>query len=306
MSTDQAGAPGGTTNWGRWGADDQRGALNLLTPEVVLAATRVCRTGTVYNLGVPIQHRGSAPIFDHRSPPQRLTLMNQADPASFVSYGASPDVGANEDVLVLDSHTLTHMDALSHVYAEGTLYNGFPADDVRTNTGTPHCGIDKVGGVVGRGVHLDMPRHHGVDWLEPGYVITSADLQACADAQGVEVRSGDILLIRTGYLDYWHSLGEPTEPTSQAGMGFDAVNFIREHDVAVVGSDNSAVEPIPFDNGIFLGVHIELLVKLGVHMLEHLNLGSLAADQVSECLFVIAPLPVSGASGSPINPIAIT
>jgi kynurenine formamidase len=232
--------------------------------------------------------------------------MNQADTAPFVSYGAAPDVGANEDVLVLDSHTLTHMDALSHVYAAGSLYNGFPVDAIRTNGGAPHCGIDKIGGVVGRGVHLDLPRYQGVDWVEPGYVITSADLQACADAQGVEVRSGDILLIRTGHLDYWHSLGEPSGPTAQAGIGFDAVNFIREHDIAVVGSDNSAVEAIPFDNDIFLGSHIELLLKLGVHMLEHLNLASLAADQVSECLFVVAPLPVTGASGSPINPIAIT
>jgi kynurenine formamidase len=91
----------------------------------------------------------------------------------------------------------------------------------------------------------------------------------------------------------------------QAGLGFDAVDFIRDHDISVVGSDNSAIEPVPFDRGIFLGVHIELLIKLGVHLLEHVNLVGLSADQVTECLFVVAPLPVTGASGSPINPIAI-
>jgi hypothetical protein len=256
----------GPNNWGRWGKEDERGALNLLTPEVVLAATRVCKTGVVYNLGLPIQMSGSGPLFAYRGTPQRLTLTNQADPGAFVDYGAPTDVGANEDVLVFASHTLTHMDALSHVFAEGTFYNGFQSDAARTNQGVPNCGIDKVRGVVGRAVHLDLPRHQGVDWLEPGYAVTSAELEACRAAQNVEIRSGDI---------------------------------------PVVGSDNSAIEPVPFDRGIFLGVHIELLIKLGVHLLEHVNLVGLSADQVTECLFVVAPLPVTGASGSPINPIAI-
>jgi kynurenine formamidase len=253
----------GPNNWGRWGKEDERGALNLLTPEVVLAATRVCKTGVVYNLGLPIQMSGSGPLFAYRGTPQRLTLTNQADPGAFVDYGAPTDVGANEDVLVFASHTLTHMDALSHVFAEGTFYNGFQSDAARTNQGVPNCGIDNV-----------------------------------------EIRSGDILLVRTGFLEYWHSIGEP-EVALQAGLGFDAVDFIRDHDISVVGSDNSAIEPVPFDRGIFLGVHIELLIKLGVHLLEHVNLVGLSADQVTECLFVVAPLPVTGASGSPINPIAI-
>jgi kynurenine formamidase len=304
MCADQVAVEERRDNWGRWGKDDERGALNLLTPEVVLAATQVCKTGVVYNLGLPIQMQGSAPLFAYRGTPQRLTLTNQADPASFVQYGGTPDVGANEDVLVFASHTLTHMDALSHVYAEGTLYNGFAADAVRTNQGVPNCGIDKVRGVVGRAVHLDLPRHQGVEWLEPGYAITSADLDACAAAQAVEVRSGDILLVRTGFLEYWHSIGEP-EIALQAGLGLDAVDYVRDHDISVVGSDNSGIEPVPFDGGIFLGVHIQLLINLGVHLLEHVNLAGLAADRVNECLLVVAPLPVTGASGSPINPIAI-
>jgi kynurenine formamidase len=190
------------------------------------------------------------------------------------------------------------------VFAEGTFYNGFQSDAARTNQVVPSCGIDKVRGVVGRAVHLDLPRHQGVDWLEPGYAVTSAELEACRAAQNVEIRSGDILLVRTGFLEYWHSIGEP-EMALQAGLGLDAVDFIRDHDISVVGADNSAIEPVPFDRGIFLGVHIELLIKLGVHLLEHVNLVGLSADRVTECLFVVAPLPVTGASGSPINPIAI-
>jgi kynurenine formamidase len=294
-----------SSNWGRWGADDERGALNLIDAEAVLAALGACRTGVVYPLGLPIQLHGSGPVFDYRGTPQRLTLMNHGDPGSFVEFGAAPDVGTNEDVLVLASHTLTHMDALSHVFAEGTLYNGFPMETVRTHTGAARCGIDKVGAVVGRAVHLDLPGQREVPWLEPGYVITADDLRSCARHQGVEIGPGDVLLVRTGFLDYWRSLADPAEAVAQPGIGLGAVELIAERDVAVVGSDNSAVEPVPFDQNIFLGVHMELLINLGVHMFEHLNLGELAAAGVHECLFVAAPLNVPGASGSPVNPLAI-
>lgn len=293
------------SNWGRWGTEDERGALNLLSPERVLAALQVCRTGVVYPLGLPIQARGSGPVFDYRGSPQRLTLMNHGDPGSFVDFGAAPDVGSNEDVLVLASHTLTHMDALSHVFAEGTIYNGFPVESARTHTGAARCGIDKVGGVVGRAVHLDLPGERDVPWLEPGYVISADDLRRCAEQQGVSLGAGDILLVRTGYLDYWRSLPDPARAVAQPGIGLDAVELIAERDVAAVGSDNSAVEPVPFDQDVFLGVHMELLINLGVPLFEHLDLGRLAADGVHECLFVAGPLNVPGASGSPVNPLAI-
>ena len=247
----------------------------------------------------------AAPVFEYRGTPQRLSLANPQDAGVFVDYGSEPDVGANEEVLVMASHTLTHMDALTHVFAEGVMYNGLPTDAVSTLSRVPNCGIDKVRGVVGRAVHLDMARHMGVDWLEPGSALTGDDLEACARAEEVEVRSGDILLVRTGYLEYWHSLGDPTDPTLAAGLGLGTVDFIRDNEISVVGCDNSRIEPVPFERNIFLGLHIELLVKLGVHLLEHVNLVGLHTDRVTECLFVVAPLPVPGASGSPINPIAI-
>ena len=105
------------TNWGRFGADDERGMLNVLTPEVVLAATRTPRTGKVYSLALPIQRHG-VPYFDYRGAPVRLPLRHQSDPGHFVDYGAPQDLGANEDILILASHNETHMDALSHVYDE--------------------------------------------------------------------------------------------------------------------------------------------------------------------------------------------
>jgi kynurenine formamidase len=290
-------------NWGRWGADDERGTLNLLTPEVVLRATQVCRTGKVYSLALPVQSQG-VPLFDYRGTPMRLTLTNHTDDEMYEAFGGD-HVGANEDVLVLASHNETHMDALCHVHHHDQLYNGFPADTVRTNSGAQRCGIDKTRWVVGRAVLLDFPALRGVDVLPGGHVISGDEIQECAAAQGVELGSGDILLVRTGWLDAYVADQSSVDLAAQPGLGADAARLIASLDIAAVGADNSAVESIPFDGGDFLCVHIELLVRRGIPLLEHLVLGEMARDQVHESLLVVAPLPVTGATGSPVNPIAI-
>ena len=291
----------GTGNWGRWGDDDQRGALNLITPDMLKEAAHAVKTGKMYSLSLPILPAGG-PIIEYRGPPKRLTLTSHTDGAMYEGYGAAPGVGANEDMLILASHSLTHMDALAHVYADGTIYNGFPSTEFTSNAGAPRCDITKNGSFAGRAVLLDLPAHQGVQWLEPGHVIDSAELEACRSAQGVEVRSGDILLIRTGWLDFFATgQGEYAQP----GIGFDAVSFVGEHDIAAVGSDNAAIESIPFDDNVFLGVYIGLLIKRGVTLLEHLVLKEMADDRCYESLLSVGALPFAGAAGSPINPIAI-
>jgi hypothetical protein len=158
-----------TDNWGRWGEDDERGALNLLTPDAVLAATKACRTGKVYSLSLPIQQHG-VPIVDYRNPPMRLTLVNSSDKDIFAEFGGV-DTGANEDFLVLASHSLTHMDALCHVFHEGRMYNGFPAESAQTRAGALHCGIQdplhrgagcgrRPAGAPGRRPPRRAARHH--------------------------------------------------------------------------------------------------------------------------------------------------
>lgn len=293
-----------TGNWGRWGDDDERGTLNLLSPEVVLSATKVCKTGQVYNLGLPVARHGT-PVFDFRGPPQRLTLVSQTDAGMNAAYGAPDGLGSCEDVLVIAAHNGTHMDALCHVYSDDQFYNGYPASEFTSHNGAPRNGIEKSAGFAGRAVLLDLPRHQGVDWLEPGTNVTADDLEACRAAQGVALGAGDILLVRTGWLDLFYSLERGTPPPiMQPGLGSSTVEYIADHDLSAVGCDNGAVEVIPFD-GIFLSVHVELLVKRGITLLEHLVLSPLAADGVHECLLVVAPLLVTGGSGSPINPIAI-
>ncbi len=204
------------------------------------------------------------------------------------------------------SHSITHMDALCHVFSDRKHYNGFSADSFESFTGAPHCSIEKMNSFAGRGVLLDLPAHFGVDWLTPGQPVGSDDLEACRAAEGVELGRGDILLVRTGWLDLFATLKPGEEPPyEQPGLSLDSVAFVRDHDVAAVGADNAAIECIPFDDNRFLSVHIELLVKLGIPLLEHLSLTPLAKDRCYESLVCVSPLAVTGAAGSPINPIAI-
>ncbi len=287
-------------NWGRWGKDDERGALNLLTPAVIRAATKVCKTGVVYSLALPI--KSGFPPKGYRKPPQRATLLSgdrfaKIDPESKEVYGA-------EDYYTIASHFGTHMDSLAHVWQGAHLYNGFPGDSLTVAEGAQRCGIDKQSWIVARGVMLDMARQMDVATVPAGYAFSSKELLACAKRQGVALRSGDALLVRTGWMR-----GYKKDPAAmdhgEAGIGLEACALIKAKGICAVGSDNAAIEPIPWTKGQFLAVHIELLRNQGVPLLELLDLEQLAADSVYEFLLVVAPLRVEGGTGSPINPIAI-
>ena len=281
---------------GRWGDDDERGALNLQTPETVLAGVGAVRTGRVYSLGLPVQRSGQ-PHVAHRPAPQRLTLTSHTDTSMFSAFGAAPGTGSHEDVVVLPTHEATHMDALGHVFDGDRLYNGFPHDAASTYGGLEHCGIEKAGPIVARGVLLDVVGACGP--LAPGYVVTPADLEAC----GAAPTPGSVVLVRTGWLEAF----DPTTGLTyeQPGLGLDAARWLASHCVVAIRADNTAVEAMPFDGGGFMPVHVELLVRRGIYLLEHLVLEPLARDGVQELLFVAAPLAITGASGSPVCPVAI-
>jgi kynurenine formamidase len=277
---------------GRWGEDDERGALNLQTHESVLAGVGAAGTGRVYSLGLPVQRSGQ-PHVAHRPSPQRLTLTSDTDAGMFSAFGAAPGTGSHEDVVVLPTHEATHMDALGHVFDGDALYNGFPAGSTSTYGGLARCGIEKAGPVVARGVLFD------VGPLPPGHVVTVAELEVC----GVSLTPGSVALVRTGWLEAFDPHAALTY--EQPGLGVAAAAWLADQDVIAVGADNTAVEAMPFDGGGFMPVHVELLVRRGVYLLEHLVLEPLARDGVHEFLFVAAPLPITGASGSPVCPVAI-
>jgi kynurenine formamidase len=293
-----------TNNWGRWGDDDERGAINLLTPETVLAATQVCRTGKLYTLGLPIQRAG-VPNVDYRGIPQRLTMINHSDEEMFEPYGGAPGTGINEDMIVMASHTVTHMDALCHIYHEGTIYNGFKHDEMKAYAGAGKCGIEKSGGIIARGLLVDVAAHKEVDWLDEGYIITLEDFTGALEAQGSEIRPGDAVCVRTGWVEWFFANGAEMSLV-QPGIGLDVARYLAERDPVMVGADNSAVEAQPFDRDEFLGAHVELLVRRGIYLVEHLKLSELSADRCFEFLYACSPLLVTGATASPVSPVAVS
>jgi kynurenine formamidase len=185
------------------------------------------------------------------------------------------------------------------------MYNGHPAAGMSSYDGAAHCGIEHAGAFAARGVLLDLCRSSGVDCLEPGYVITPEDLRRALGQQDTNLRPGDAVLLRTGWLEWYFSSGAASVEVPQPGIGRDAAVFLADHDVAVIGADNSAVEAMPFDRGEFLIAHVELLTRRGIYLIEHLDLAAMAAERCLEFLFMAAPLRITGATASPVNPIAI-
>lgn len=285
-------------NWQRWGSEDERGAAQLLTPAIVRAAAGLVRQGIVTSLGQPVDAR--TPVSTGRPSPLHLMSRDGAD------YEAGARVLGrsrySEDVIVLGTHTGTHVDALAHVWYDEQLYNGHPQSSLRSN-GATRCGIDKLGPMVGRGVLLDVAAHRGIAALAPGDPIDSAELRACAAGQSTEVRAADIVLVRTGW---WEARGEDElsyfEP--EPGIDLDGAEWLADMDVAAVGGDNYAVEALGRDV-VGFPVHELLLRDCGIPLIEGLVLGRLVAQSVHEFLFIASPLALRGATASPLTPLAV-
>lgn len=281
------------SNWSRWGDDDQIGTLNLITPELIKAAAGLVRTGKTYSLSVPLETHGA-------QWPPRHKMWRTTD------YTKNK-VGRNSsgDALVMHSHSGTHIDALCHIWYDDKLYNGYDAKEHMTSHGVTRNSIDNVPFLVGRGVLLDIAGWKGVDHLELAEPVTADDLDACAAEQKVEIRSGDILLIRTGWINVFakdRALFDAGEP----GIDKTTLPWLKQRDVAAVGVDNLAVEVLDAIPPEDLPVHRIGIRDLGLYLIENLDLNAMAEDRAYESLIVIAPLTITGGAGSPVNPIAIT
>jgi kynurenine formamidase len=292
-------------NWGRWGDDDERGTLNHITPERLVAAGGLIRQGRIFDLGIPFDEAGPQPGGGRINP---VHLMSQTGDTQMFPGGFK----YADDYIFMPLQGATQWDSLAHVYYDDHLYNGFPSSDV-TVVGAFHDTIDKIAkGVAGRGVLLDIARLKGVDWLENSYVITPDDLDAANAAQGdVAVGAGDILVFRTGWRRLFLEHGSPQEfMAGEPGLGQDCCEWLHACDVAAVCSDNWAIEVLPGEdpNAVF-NVHMVLIRDMGMTLGEILDLEELAADcaadGVWEFFLAAAPLPVTGAVGAPVNPIAV-
>jgi len=287
-------------NWGRWGDDDELGTINLITPDLVVAAAALVRTGRIFDLGIPFASDGPQPGGARINPVHlmRDTGAGQVYPGGFHFA---------DDYIFMPLQSASQWDALSHVFYDEQLYNGYPTSEVGPR-GAGKLAIDKMGrGIAGRGVLLDIARLKGVDWLEKGYAITPADLDAAVERQGVQVGRGDILLIRTG----WRQVFTTTRDASkfmdgEPGLGLATTQWLYDRDVAAVCSDNWAIEVLPSEDEKF-AVHCVLIRDMGMPLGEILDFEELAADcaadGVYEFFFSAPPIKFAGAVGSPINPL---
>jgi kynurenine formamidase len=280
--------------WGRWGLEDERGALNFIGLEQVRRAAALVLTGQAIGLAQPLSPK--TPVPKHRAGVQHFMGRDGGDYAA----GARRPGGFQfaEDTVVLPLHIGTHIDALCHAWCDDCLYNGFPGQGTRSTTGALRCGIDKMGPIVTRGILLDMVRLRGAP-MAPRASINRTDLKAAAP---IEIEAGDAVLIRTGWLE---SQTNDVSFEEEPGIDEDAALWLAERGVAVVGADNFAIEVIPFPAGTVFPVHQRLIRDYGIPLLEGLELKPLAAHGRGTFLFVASALPVVGGTGSPLAPVAV-
>jgi kynurenine formamidase len=298
------------SNWGRWGADDELGTLNLITAEKRVHAAACVRTGTAHSLAMVLRSDRPQPIGSGRINPQHVMTMTGTDAATGVAPAAYSD-----DVLAMSLHAATHWDALSHVFHRGRMYNDRAGEMVTSAGAAANDIVGVARRMVTRGVLVDVAAHRGEAALVEDHEITVAELEAALDAQGVSVSEGDALLIRTGHLGRIQATGDwshftevndiqPKEP----GIGGACLPWLDEHGIAAVACDNWAVEWL---TGSLprLPIHEVAIVHMGLLLGEVFELDALAsacaADGHYDFLFAAAPLPVRGGVGGPVNPMVV-
>ncbi|MCC6177497.1 MAG: cyclase family protein [Chloroflexi bacterium] len=289
------------TNWGRWGADDERGTLNLIAPEHRIRAAGLVREGVSVSCAHPIN---TVSDIENTSPAVHLMVRGGDvwDGVTNTSTG---------DYLAVAPHGLahSHLDALCHFAWQGKTYNNRAVTEV-TSVGTRANAITAgQDGIVSRGILLDIPRQLGVDWLEPDHAITVDELEAAEASAGLRVESGDILLVRTGRHVRRKALGPWDSRKSLAGLHHEAGPWLKQRGVALLGCDGvSDLREHPFDATTH-PIHVLALVAMGMQLLDNQNLDDLAAACASrsrwEFMLVVAPLRLVGGTASMTNPIAI-
>lgn len=285
--------------WGKWGPEDEKGSLNHIGPEQVRHASSLVQTGEVLRLTQLLSAK--TPVPGHRCGLQHFMNRDGGDYAA----GARVVGGFQfaEDTVVMPLHIGTHIDALCHAWYDDELYNGYLGNAIRSVRGAEKLGIEKMPPIVTRGILLDIVRLKG-RVLTPGEVVTQQDLQDAAAQAGVTPGKGDAVLIRTGWLESQKGQTD-VDFNTEPGIDRDAGLWLAQKDVAMVGADNFAVEVLPFAQGTIFPVHQCLIRDYGIPLLEGLMLDPLVASGRHVFMFVASALPIVGATGSPLSPVAI-
>jgi kynurenine formamidase len=301
------------TNWGKWGEDDEVGALNYLTADEVMRGVRHIQKGEVFTLQRLIGDPKGDPVWPGRTPAERTQVL---DESNWDSEGAPAFPGGlhyADDKINAYLQGSTQYDALGHLWYDGKIWNGY---DARTTVGgLQKASVEPIAerGVVGRGILLDIARWRGKNTLDKGETFTHEDLVACAEAQGTKIEKRDILIIRTNFLQLFHDQGEAFyEGFNEPGLVYspELVSWFQDMEIPNLATDTIANE-VTYDpnNGVALPLHCALMRNLGVTLTEICDLEKLAASCAEDgqytFFYAAAPLKVHLAAGSPVNPLVI-
>lgn len=290
-----------------FGEDDQIGMLNLITPESMRAV--VSRADAGHALDLSVDYFMGMPSFTAAGQPSyQISMTNTPrgtviDDAIGVGRQQNELVSYSGDAITMYTHCGTHVDSLNHFGYHNKIWNGYDADE---HLGSRHwavCGAEKQPPIIARGVLLDVAALQGVDVLPAGYGVGAQDLRDAARHQGVELRPGDVVLVRTGQMSLWPdaAYGE-----NEPGLTREGAEYLARSGAIVVGADNLALEQIPsIEEGNWLPVHTYLLAEAGVPLLEVVDLQQLAAERMFEFCFIGACLRLRGATGAPLRPMAM-
>jgi kynurenine formamidase len=285
------------SNWGRWGKDDQLGAINLITPAKRKQAAALVKEGIPVSLAGVVNTERSA---------------DNAQPYEHVMTSSGP-AGAGDSLSVsFHGYAHTHLDAFAHRFFEGKMWNGFPYEEVTKEEGAKKNSIYNLhNGIFTRGILIDIPRLKGVAYLEPGPRIFIEDIEAWEKQAGVKVAAGDAVFIRTGRWARRVKTGPWNAGVETAGLDPSVLPWLKRRDVSILGSETAQdATPPPATSELGpLALHDFALIVLGVQLMDDTNLDAVseaaAARKRWEFLLTAAPLPVTNGTGSPINPIAV-
>ncbi|MCA6109726.1 cyclase family protein [Bradyrhizobium cenepequi] len=282
----------------KWGPNDEIGAANYMTPELVLKAASLVKTGKTYALGIPVDTK--TPAY-----PPRTFKMTIVQPGQAGISGIGPNKATyNDDILDTWVGIGSQIDGLGHLGIEHVYYNGNKLADFADPTGLKKLGIEKVPPMVTRGVLLDMAAYYNTDVVKEGTAFNVKEIEETAKKQGVEIRQGDVVIFHTGWLsligkdDKRYSAGEP-------GLGVEGANYLTGKGVVAIGADTWGLEVLPFESKNVFEVHQILLAKNGTYILENMDTAELARDKGYEFLFVLGQPRWRGGVQSMINPVAI-
>jgi kynurenine formamidase len=280
----------------RWGAGDQRGSGNMMKPETVARAARLIKTGEVFELGAIL------------SPDPKESFINAGRQFNIYTKPYPPIPNArqiNEELVVTELGQIgTQFDAFAHQMWGDSFYNCFKFGDIGTKSGFKKLGVENVGGLMTRGVLIDVAGLKGVDMLPTSYQITPEDLQQALARQNQKLEPGDTVVIRTG----WSKLmGKENDRYGSVnpGIGIAAGQWLVAQDPMIIAADNCCVEVRPSEPGHNLPIHAMMLIQHGIYLMENLELEKLAAARAYEFAFIVQPLKLKGATGSAIAPMAI-